>query len=90
MNSKDYIYVGIFILAAIVLFPIIGKLILFLIAAAAIFLAVMYFKSRSLKKEIEKDPAEYFAQQMNQAREKEPVSSEVIDVEYKEKEIVSE
>ena len=90
MNSKDYIYVGIFIIAAFVLFPIIGKLILYLLAAAAIFFVIMYFKSRSLKKEIEKDPSQYFAQQMNKPREKEPVSSEVIDVEYKEKEIESE
>ena len=87
-NRKDLIYVVLFILAALVLFPIIGKLIGILLVAALIFFAYVYFKSRSLKKEIEKDPTDYFSQQLyRQQREKETVSADVIDAEYKEKEI---
>ncbi|MBR2792695.1 MAG: hypothetical protein IKE12_08595 [Erysipelotrichaceae bacterium] len=89
-NSKDLIYVILFAVAALILFPIIGKIIIYLLAAAAIFLAVMYFRSRKLKKEIEKNPEDYFSQQLYRQREKEPVKTDVIDAEYKEKEIESE
>ena len=90
-NRKDIIYVLLFIVAALVLFPIIGKIIGYLLVAAAIFFAYVYFKSRKLKKEIEKDPEDYFSQQLyRQQREKEPVQADVIDAEYKEKEIESE
>lgn len=92
MGNKDWVYIVIFAIAAFILFPIIGKIIGILLVAALIFFGVMYLKSRSLKKEIEKDPEDYFSQQLyRQQREKEPVKAgEVIDAEYKEKEIESE
>lgn len=89
-NSKDLIYVILFAVAAFILFPIIGKIIFYLLIAAAIFFVVMYFRSRKLKKEIEKNPEDYFSQQLYRQREKEPVKTDVIDAEYKEKEIESE
>ncbi|MBR2826270.1 MAG: hypothetical protein IKE78_02025 [Erysipelotrichaceae bacterium] len=89
-KNRDMIYVILFAVAAFVLFPIIGKIIFYLLIAAAIFFAVMYFRSRKLKKEIEKNPEDYFSQQLYRQREKEPVKTDVIDAEYKEKEIESE
>ncbi len=89
-KNRDMIYVILFAVAAFVLFPIIGKIIFYLLIAAAIFFAVMYFRSRKLKKEIEKNPEDYFSQQLYRQREKEPVKTDVMDAEYKEKEIESE
>ena len=89
-NNRDMIYLILFAVAAFILFPIIGKIIFYLLIAAAIFFVVMYFRSRKLKKEIEKNPEDYFSQQLYRQREKEPVKTDVIDAEYKEKEIESE
>ncbi len=74
---------------AIILLPYIGWLALILVIAAVLFMIVMYFKSASLRKEIEKDPNAYFAQQARE-HEREMASQNAIDVEYKEKEIESE
>ena len=76
-NSKDLIYVILFAVAAFILFPIIGKIIFYLLIAAAIFFVVMYFRSRKLKKEIEKNPEDYFSQQLYRQREKEPVKTDI-------------
>ena len=89
---RDFIYLAIMILAMMVLLPIIGKIILYLLPLVAIFAIYIYIKSRKVRQEIEQDPQAYFSQQLHQQeREKEPViRNDVIDAEYTEKVIETE
>ena len=89
---RDFIYLAIMILAMMVLLPIIGKIILYLLPLVAIFAIYIYIKSRKVRQEIEQDPQSYFSQQLyQQEREKEPViRNDVIDAEYTEKVIETE
>ena len=89
---RDFIYLAVMILAMMVLLPIIGKIILYLLPLVAIFAIYIYIKSRKVRQEIEQDPQAYFSQQFSQQeREKEPViRNDVIDAEYTEKVIETE
>ena len=89
---RDFIYLAIMILVMMVLLPIIGKIILYLLPVVVIFAIYIYIKSRKVRQEIEQDPQSYFSQQLyQQEREKEPViRNDVIDAEYTEKVIESE
>ncbi len=89
---RDFIYLAVMILAMMVLLPIIGKIILYLLPLVAIFAIYIYIKSRKVRQEIEQDPQAYFSQQLyQQEREKEPViRNDVIDAEYTEKVIETE
>ncbi|MBR0230232.1 MAG: hypothetical protein IJL94_02475 [Erysipelotrichaceae bacterium] len=89
---RDFIYLAVMILAMMVLLPIIGKIILYLLPLVAIFAIYIYIKSRKVRQEIEQDPQSYFSQQLyQQEREKEPViRNDVIDAEYTEKVIETE
>ena len=89
---SDFIYLIIMVLVLLVLLPIIGKIILYLLPIVVIFGIYIYFKSQKVRKEIEKDPESYFSQQLyQQEREKElAVRDDVIDAEYTEKVIEEE
>ena len=59
--------------------------------AAALFFRYIFIKSLTVKKEIEADPNEYFARQFEERqKEKVPVEGQVIDAEYKVKELDSD
>ena len=88
----DIIYLLVLIVILAVLLPIIGKIILYLIPVVVLFGIYIYFKSRKLRDEIEKDPEAYFTKQAEE-REREKIYAnrgDVIDAEYKEKEIIEE
>lgn len=82
------------IFAGIILFNILWPLIKFIavlaLIAAVVFGIYVYFESRKVQKEISQDPQTYFTQQLNNQREKQTIASNVIDAEYKEKEITEE
>lgn len=75
------------LIGAIVLFSILWPIIkwtaILILAAAAVFVAYIYIKSRVLKKEIQMDPKAYFTKQREAQKEK--VSVSAIDAEYREK-----
>ena len=84
---KELLSLIIFVVLAIVLLPVLGKLVLFLLGAAAIFFLIMYIRSRKVQEEIKIDPAAYFARQKAE-KEKDGIRiHDAIDVEYTEREI---
>ncbi len=88
MSIKEWIGLAIIIFIGFNLIPLIGKILSFLLVAALIFGRYIFITSRQEKKNIEADPAAYFAKQFEEReKEKVPVENNVIDAEYKVKEI---
>jgi membrane protein implicated in regulation of membrane protease activity len=92
-NAKGLLATLAVLVVLVLLFPTIWKVALVILAIVAVFFLVVYVRSRSLKKEIDKDPEAYFTAQdmMRQAeKQKQAVSPQVIDAEYREKEVQPE
>ncbi|MBR0385556.1 MAG: hypothetical protein IJI05_03315 [Erysipelotrichaceae bacterium] len=70
-----------------ILWPLIKWIAIIVLAAAALFVGYVYLKSRVLKQEIQQDPMAYFTKQRASQQVKDKVSSNAIDVEYKEKSV---
>lgn len=77
------------LLAGIVIFSILWPIIkwtaILILAAAVVFVAYIFFKSKVLKQEIQMDPMAYFTKQRQEKKEK--VSSQAIDATYREKSV---
>ena len=84
MGIKEGIGFAIIVFVGFKLMPVIGHLLSFLLVVALIFGRYIFFQSLSTKKDIEANPAEYFAKQFEEReKEKVPVENQVIDAEYK-------
>lgn len=84
MGIKEWIGFAIIVFVGFKLMPVIGHLLSFLLVVALIFGRYIFFQSLSTKKDIEANPAEYFAKQFEEReKEKVPVENQVIDAEYK-------
>ncbi|MBQ3374992.1 MAG: hypothetical protein IJG49_00995 [Erysipelotrichaceae bacterium] len=91
MGIKEWIGFAIIVFVGLKLMPVIGQLLSFLLVVALIFARYIFFQSMSTKKDIEANPAEYFAKQFEEReKEKVPVENKVIDAEYKVKEAEEE
>ena len=88
MQIKEWLGLALIVIVGLILMPIIGKLLGFILMAAALFFRYVFIKSLTVKKEIEADPNEYFARQFEERqKEKVPVEGQVIDAEFKVKEL---
>ena len=88
MNAKEIIMMVITAVVVLALLPVIGKIALILLAVAAVYVVYIYFKSKSLRKEIEQNPEQYFARQQQERDLAE--HKNVIDAEYTEREVKEE
>ena len=88
MKTRELIMMVITTVLVLVLLPIIGKIALILLAVAAVYMIYIYFKSKSLRREIEQNPEQYFARQQREKEYAQP--RDVIDAEYTEREVKEE
>ena len=88
MKARELIMMVITTVLVLVLLPIIGKIALILLAVAAVYMIYIYFKSKSLRREIEQNPEQYFARQQREKEYDQP--RDVIDAEYMEREVKEE
>ena len=91
MKIQEWIGLALIIFVGFKLIPVLGHIISFVLVAALIFGRYIFVKSASTKKDIEADPARYFARQFEEReKEKVPVENKVIDAEFKVKEVEEE
>ena len=87
--KEPLLIIGLAVLLMMLL-PLIGKIIIFGVVVLLAYALYIYFKSRSLKKEIERDPSQYFSQQFQQREKEMAYREDAIDAEYTEREIKEE
>ncbi len=80
--SYDVIFAIVALVLVVVLWPILKWVALILLVLFALLVIKVLIESHKLKKEIQKDPQSYYNNSTT--------NKDVIDVEYKEKEIVEE